>query len=95
MDAVQRDEDGSGGGKGVVRLVVARAGSRWEARAFAAALGANTGRRIGIYDDVDAAIREATEYGHQIEARGYEVHLMVGDQEGEPGPRPPLPLPRG
>jgi hypothetical protein len=93
MDAARRKGEGAGS-KGLVTLVVEPAGARWEARAFGAALGAKAGRRIGTYGELEAAIREASDYGRQIEARGYAVHLAIKGREGEPNPRPPLPAPR-
>lgn len=93
MGAVRR-EGVSGGARRLVTLLIEPAGPCWEARAFGPALGANTGRRIGTYDDLDAAIREATDYGRQIEARGFEVHLRIKGREEQSSPTPPLPLPR-
>jgi hypothetical protein len=68
-------------GRGVT-LVVEPWRERWRVRAFNPRLGADDGRVVATYDDMDAAIRGAVDNARPMEARGFAVTVRIEEGGG-------------
>lgn len=66
-----------------IELEVRAAAGGWRVRAYGDSLGARSGRTVARYADLDSAIRETMREAQAIEARGFEVHIDIGDAPEE------------